>query len=40
LRSYGLFAEDLDGIVTATRSKSNAVQLDEASLKNILLKRW
>lgn len=40
LRSYGLFAGDLDGIVTATRSKSNAVQLDEAAMKRILSKRW
>ncbi len=39
LRSFGLTLEDLDGIVTATRSKSNAVQLDEAAMKRILLKR-
>ncbi len=40
LRSFGLAFEDLDGIVAATRSKSNAVQLDEAAMKRILLKRW
>lgn len=40
LRSYGLTLEDLDGIVTATRSKSNAVVLDHAAMKRILLRRW
>lgn len=39
LRSYGLNLEDLDGIVTATRSKSNAVVLDHAAMKRILSKR-
>ena len=39
LRSFGLFAEDLDGIVAATRSKSNAVQLDDAAMKRILSNR-
>ena len=39
LRRFGLAPEDLDGIVTATRSKSNAVQLDEAAMKRILLNR-
>ena len=39
LRSYGLTLEDLDGIVTATRSKSNAVALDHAAMKRILSKR-
>ena len=40
LRSFGLFEEDIDGIVTATRSKSNAVQLDHAAMKRILSSRW
>jgi alcohol dehydrogenase class IV len=40
LHSFGLAAEDLDGIITATRSKSNAVQLDHAAMKRILLSRW
>lgn len=39
LRHYGLFAEDIDGIVAATRSKSNAVQLDAAAMKRILSNR-
>ena len=39
LRSFGLFVEDLDGIVAATRSKSNAVQLDDAAMKRILSNR-
>ena len=40
LRSFGLLSCDLDGIVNATRSKSNAVQLDEAVMKRILSYRW
>ena len=39
LSSFGLALEDLDGIVAATRSKSNAVQLDDAVMKRILVKR-
>jgi len=39
LRTFRLAQEDLDGIVAVTRSKSNAVQLDDASMKRILLKR-
>jgi len=39
LRSFGLASEDLDGIVAVTRSKSNAVQLDDAAMNRILLKR-
>jgi alcohol dehydrogenase class IV len=39
LHSFGLFTEDLDGIVAATRSKSNALQLDEAAMKRILSSR-
>jgi alcohol dehydrogenase class IV len=39
LSSYGLRSEDLDGIVSATRSKSNAVQLEPAAMKRILSSR-
>ncbi len=40
LSFYGMICEDVDGIVAATRSKSNAVQLDNAAMKRILLNRW
>jgi alcohol dehydrogenase class IV len=40
LSSYGILPEDFDGIVAATRSKSNAVQLDNAAMKRILSSRW
>ncbi|MEI8186333.1 MAG: iron-containing alcohol dehydrogenase [Chlorobiaceae bacterium] len=39
LNRFGIVAEDLDHIVTITRSKSNAVQLDAAATKRILLNR-
>jgi alcohol dehydrogenase class IV len=39
LSSFGLITEDLDGIVAATRSKSNSVQLDDAAMKRILSNR-
>jgi alcohol dehydrogenase class IV len=39
LGSYGVRAEHLDAIVAITRSKSNPVQLDEGSMKRILLAR-
>ena len=40
LREYGMLPEDVDGIVSLTRSKSNAVQLDDAAMKRILTNRW
>ncbi len=40
LSCYGIIPEDVDGIVRATRSKSNAVQLDNAAMKRILSNRW
>ncbi len=40
LSSYGILPEDFDGIVAATRSKSNAVPLDHAAMKRILSSRW
>ena len=40
LSSYGIIREDFDGIVAATRSKSNAVQIDNDAMKRILSKRW
>ena len=40
LSCYGIIPEDFDGIVRATRSKSNAVQLDNAAMKRILSSRW
>ncbi|MEI8102608.1 MAG: hypothetical protein WCG61_03675 [Chlorobium sp.] len=40
LREYGMAPEDVDSIVCATRSKSNAVQLDNAAMKRILIRRW
>ncbi len=39
LGEYGLLSEDLDALVTTTRSKSNAVQLDHAAMKRILSSR-
>jgi alcohol dehydrogenase class IV len=39
LGQYGLLDEDLDALVTSTRSKSNAVQLDYAAMKRILSSR-
>lgn len=39
LSRYGLESLDIDHIVSITRCKSNAVQLDEAAMKRILLKR-
>jgi len=35
-----LFPEDVASIVRATRSKRNAVQLDNAAMKQTLLRRW
>ncbi|MEI7694654.1 MAG: iron-containing alcohol dehydrogenase [Chlorobium sp.] len=40
LRKYRMVPDNIDSIVSATRSKSNAVQLDEAAMKRILLRRW
>ena len=40
LSRYGILPGDLDGIVSATRKKSNAVQLDDAAMKRILSNRW
>ncbi len=40
LREYGMLPEDVDGIVSLTRSKSNAVKLDDAAMKRILTNRW
>jgi len=40
LSCYGIIPEDFDGIITATRSKSNAVQLDNAAMWRILSSRW
>ncbi len=40
LSCYGMILEDVDGIVAATRSKSNAVELDNAAMKRILSSRW
>jgi alcohol dehydrogenase class IV len=39
LGTYGVRADDLDGIVAATRSKSNAVRLDADDMREILLAR-
>ena len=40
LGSFGIGAGDLDHIVSVTRSKSNAVQLDAAAMKRILHNRF
>ena len=40
LSFYGMICEDVDGIVAATRCKSNAVQLDNTAMKRILSSRW
>ena len=39
LSSYGIRESDLEKIVAVTRSKSNALPLDEASMKRILVNR-
>jgi alcohol dehydrogenase class IV len=39
LKTFGMDESDIDTIVSMTRSKSNAVQLDEVAVKRILLKR-
>ena len=40
LSCYGILPEDFEGIVAVTRSKSNAVQLDNAAMRRILSNRW
>jgi len=40
LREYGMLPEDIDGLISLTRSKSNAVPLDDAAMKRILTNRW
>lgn len=40
LREYGMLPEEVDTIVSATRSKSNAVPLDDAAMKRIINNRW
>ncbi len=39
LRQFGLRSEDIGNIVSVTRSKSNAVQLDDAAMQRILSSR-